>query len=183
MQRSLGRLEVLDALGEGSFARRLGVPLTVETAPLCAVLLESSRGDLLGGALLDLLQAAPPPWPGARALPLLGAYHPRHRSFLVRLLREGVRRESTPELRAAAGRLIVEGLPTLPPARRHEPWVPGAIRELGALRVEGARAVLRTILRKRRLLIRRAWPAACRTAAAAANADLDAATPRPEARP
>ena len=102
MQRSRGRLEALDALRDGSFARRFGVPLTVETAPLCAVLLESSRGELIGGALLALLQAAPPPWPGARALPLLGAYHPRHRAFLVRLLREGVRHESTPELRAAA---------------------------------------------------------------------------------
>jgi hypothetical protein len=183
MQRSLARLEALDALRDGSFARRPCVPLTVETAPLCAVLLESSRGDLLGNALLARIQAAPPPWPGVRALPLLGAYHPRHRSFLVRLLREGVRRESTPELLAAAGRLIVEGLPTLPPARRHEPWVPGAIRELGALPAEGARAVLRTILRERRLLILRAWPAACRAAAAAAIADLDAATPRPEARP
>lgn len=183
MQRSLGRLEALDALGEGSFARRLGVLLTVETAPLCAVLLESSRGDLLGGPLLDLLRAAPPPWPGARALPLLGAYHPRHRSFLVRLLRDEVRREPTPELQTAAGRLIVEGLPTLPPVRRNEPWVASAIRELGVLRVEGARAVLCTILWKRRLLILRAWPAACRAAAAAAIADLDVATPRPEARP
>ena len=183
MQRLLGRLEALDALRDGRFARRPCVPLTVETAPLCAVLLESSRGDLLGDALLALLQAAPPPWPGVRALPLLGAYHPRHRPFLVRLLREGVRGESTPELRAAAGRLIVEGLPTLPAARRHEPWVPGAIRELGVLRAEGARAVLRTVLRERRLLIRRAWPTACRAAAAAAIADLDAATPRPEAQP
>jgi hypothetical protein len=183
MRRSLARLEALDALRDGSFARRPCVPLTVETAPLCAVLLESSRGDLLGDALLTQIQAAPPPWPGARALPLLGAYHPRHRSFLVRLLREGVRRESTPELRAATGRLLVEGLPSLPPSRRNEPWVPGAIRELGALRAEGARATLRIIMQERRLLILRAWPAACRAAAAAATADLDAATPRPEAQP
>jgi len=183
MQRSLARLEALDALRAGNFGRRTCVPLTAETASLCALLLETSRGDLIGGALLALLQSAPPPWPGARALPLLGSYDARHRPFLVRLLREGVRRESSPELRAAAGRLLVEGLPALPTARRAEPWVPGAIRELGALRADGARPLLRAIGRQRRLLVLHAWPAACRAAATAATADLDAAPPRPEARP
>lgn len=181
MQQDLTRLEALDALREGSFARRPCVPLDPTTAPLCLVLLESSRGDLFGAALLSLLQAAPPPWPGVRALPLLGVYQPRHRPFLARLVREGIRGDASPELLAAAGHLIVEGLPALSPVRREEPWVPEAIRELGTLRVEGAPEVLAAILRERRLLFRHAWPPACRAAAAAA-ADVRSTSRHAEVR-
>ncbi len=186
MRKALPRLEALEAMRERVCARQLFEAADVGLWPLFALLLGTPLADLIGPSALELARGLPSAWPGAPALPLLREYSPRHRPFLARLLREAGAGASSPELLEAAGRILVDGLRSLPPDRRGDAWLPGAIRALAILPAPGASELLTEIIRRRRLLFLRVWPAPCREAAALAlrlrqslESSADAAPPPP----
>ncbi len=178
MRQGLRRLEALPALRDGDLDRRVFASPDPALGPLLGLLLGTSRGEIVGAALLEALQSRPPSWPGAAALPLLGAYHGRHRGLLGAWLREAPAGRLTADLRADLARLLA-ALPTLAPARRREPWVPAALRAWAEFGGAAAAPGLAAIVRERRLLFLRAWPEPCRRAAAEAARALAAAAPEP----
>lgn len=101
----------------------------------------------------------------------VGSYGPQTRPLFLALLRDGGREPWSPQVRALSSALLTAALADLPRAARTGSWAPEAIAWLGRLAPVAAQPLLRRIVTERRWLWRRAWPDACRAAAAAALAD------------
>lgn len=172
MAGGLQRLERLDTLREKRFATSIFRPPPPELYPVFAVLLNSSKGRLIGKQLYDGFHAHPPNWVAAQVLALRNDYNPRDRDFLVQLLREGGQAQPSDTLRSLASKIITRTLSSLAAERRGEPWVAPAIDALGRLQAHDAATLLREIRQTRRYLLFHTWPAACRFAARRAQIEL-----------
>lgn len=165
MFQEIPRLERLDAMRERLFSKKIFHPPVMELFPLFTVLLSSDQSVMIGSFLLNGFQTNPPDWTGSEALAFLTEYDPGHRAFFVRLLREAREAQKSRILQHLAGKIIIEGLPSLPEERRDESWVPGAIRALGVLEIREAVPHLQEILDARKFFMLPLWPAACRRSA------------------
>lgn len=173
MFQEIPRLERLDAMREGLFSKSIFHPPVKELYPIFAVLLSSAQSAMIGSFLLNGFQTHPMVWTGSEALGFLTEYDPGHRAFFVRLLREAGEAHKSRILQHLAGKIIIEGLPSLPEKRREETWVPNAIHALGVLEIREAVPCLKEILDARKFFMLPLWPAACRRSAREALLVLD----------
>jgi len=110
----------------------------------------------------------------------LSEYDPVHRRFYADLARELGAETPSPRLARQAADVLTETLTDLAPAERREPWTATAVAWLPALAGPSARPLLARILGQRRLVVLRAWPAACREAAREGLERLAASRPGAE---
>jgi hypothetical protein len=171
MRSGLSQAEHLEALRDRNVAVDLFLPPPPELFGVFAVLLESAQSRLLGKRLVTGLRRTPPSWIAAAVLPLVERFTPRHRDFLVELMRQQQGKGSAVKLTQIAGRIVAEGLAELPASRRKEPWVASTIRAVARLPVPDGQALLRRIATDRRWFVLPEWPGHCRAAARHALAD------------
>jgi len=173
MKEGITRLERLDAMDKRLLTEKLFHPPDKRLYPLFARLLLSSSGALVGSNLLSGFHASPPDWIGAGVFAVMDEYDPSYQELFVKFLREGKNPGVSEALKQLAGVIITEKLYQLKEDAKCEPKVLKAIKSLGSLKFEKAKSVLRGIVKERKLVFWRRWPAEYRRAARESLVKLD----------
>ncbi len=160
------RLSALGAHAAGAPAGDLALLPVERTRALHAVLMNGPAADRHGPQLHRSLARQPLDALTRVLLGALGAYDPAYRQLYFALVREGGRPACSPRLRDMAVAALLDALDALPPERRREAWAPQAVAWLARTAADEAESILARIRNERRWLFLKAWPAACREAAA-----------------
>lgn len=165
---ALGRLDRLSALPGAAnpvAAEQVFLVAPSRVRSIHAVLLHLAGSDHHGPRLHRALLRRPPDRLTGIVMGAVRAYEPDDRHLYITLLRDGGRPQPSRELKELVVPLLLGFVDSLPEERRTEPWVPGAIAWLAATAPVAAAPLLQRIMNERRLLTKRVWPEACRTAA------------------
>ena len=172
MVQALPVLQGLDAFTRGPIAHDVFGEISPSCYPLCAFLLRTSIGTLIGEPLVAGLKNSPSDTLIKAVAPLLDPAQAEHKTFLDSYLRHPYQREMPEGIKALAGAIIVEKLPLLPQEQRGQSWVPETIGVLADLPSGGARELLNQIVNNKRLLVIPEWPAVCRRSAKEASGKM-----------
>ncbi|MBM4129566.1 hypothetical protein FJ250_00850 [bacterium] len=154
-------------------ARRAVVPREVFLLPpqrsfgLHAALLKGAAAARHATNLLRELRRRPPDELTGIVLAALDGVGAVDAGLLLEILREGGRSEASPDFRSFAATLLTDTVEALPAERRGEAWVVSALAWLARNAPNRAGELLNRVDSQRNLLLRPAWPEACRVAARA----------------
>jgi hypothetical protein len=165
MVQALPVLQSLDAHQRGQIATDIFSEMIPSCYQLCAFLLRTSIGPLIGGYVVAGLKNSPADKMIKAVSPLLDPSIVEHKAFLDNYLRHPKRIEHTDGLKIMAGNIIVERLTALPQEQRNEPWVPETIGAMAEFQGAGGRELLNQIITTKRMFVIPEWPAACRKSA------------------
>jgi hypothetical protein len=168
---ALPRLESLECLHGQRIAGDVFRSPSADLRRVLAWLLETSRGALVARQLATTMRESSAGGLIGAVLPLIDQGTAPQRQLLAAWLRAPDPAKPGDDVLQLAAPLLAVGLAGLPADRRREPWVAGAIAVLRRCRTPLSMEILRRIVSERRFLLFRAWPAACRRAAAAAIAE------------
>ncbi|MEE4313112.1 MAG: hypothetical protein V2J11_01370, partial [Desulfofustis sp.] len=171
MAAGLEHLRDLDAFQNNTIAPDIFPGLSTDCYPLFAFLLKTEIESYVGERVIGGLRRRPPEWLIKAVVHLLDLSKQEHKLFLYSYLRQAPEKSMPPVLKAAAARIIADGLATLPQERRAESWLPETIGVLAQLPTEQTNAILEQIASERKLLFIPEWPSECRKAAQHALAD------------
>ncbi|MBE0582314.1 MAG: hypothetical protein IH612_00975 [Desulfofustis sp.] len=171
MVDGLEHLKSLDAFQNNTIAPDIFPGLSTDCYPLFAFLLKTEIESYVGERVIGGLRRRPPEWLIKAVVHLLDLSKQEHKLFLYSYLRQAPEKSMPPVLKAAAARIIADGLATLPQERRSETWLPETIDVLAQLPAEQTTAILEQIASERKLLFIPEWPSECRKAAQQALAD------------
>ncbi len=171
MAAGLELLRDLDAFQNNTIAPDIFPGLSTDCYPLFAFLLKTEIESYVGERVIGGLRRRPPEWLIKAVVHLLDLSKQEHKLFLYSYLRQAPEKSMPPVLKAAAARIIADGLATLPQERRAESWLPETIGVLAQLPTEQTNAILEQIASERKLLFIPEWPSECRKAAQQALAD------------
>jgi hypothetical protein len=163
------RFAALVALGRGQHSSRFLDPPRRRLAALHELILGLRDAPELARMIVAGYRRTPPPHSAARALVAIGT-ESNARTFLRRVLSEERDGGESESLRRMGASIVAAALHGLARGERRAPWVSEAIRALGALRTPLSMEVVEEVIRSRRWLLLREWPAACRAAALAVRA-------------
>jgi len=163
-----------EAVAEARFDERLMRSPPRSLTGLLSALLRHGGDDALVRRLREGLHARPASWLSACVLPLVDPANDDHGELYALMLEQVHEKQALPRLLVLAREMLLDRLSALTVERRGEAWVPGSILVLGRLPGDGVVELLERVLKERRLLLRPAWPRACREAASAALARIRA---------
>ena len=165
MVQALPVLQSLDAHQRGQIAADVFAEMIPSCYQLCAFLLRTSIGPLIGAYVVAGLKNSPADKMIKAVSPLLDPSIVEHKAFLDSYLRHPQKKEHTDGLRIMAGNIIVEKLAALPQEQRNQAWVPETIGAMAEFQGAGGRELLNQIITSKRMLVIPEWPAACRRSA------------------
>jgi hypothetical protein len=165
MVQALPVLQSLDAHQRGQVATDIFSEMIPSCYQLCAFLLRTSIGPLIGGYVVAGLKNSPSDKMIKAVSPLLDPSIPEHKAFLDSYLRHPRKKEHTDGLKIMAGNIIVERLTALPQEQRDQPWVADTIEAMAEYQGTGGRELLNQIITTKRMFVIPEWPAASRKAA------------------
>ncbi len=172
MVQALPVLQSLEAHQRGQIATDVFAEMSPSIYQLCAFLLRTSIGPLMGGYVVAGLKNSPADKLIKAVSPLLDPSIVEHKSFLDSYLRHPAKREPSDGIKIMAGNIIVERLTVLPQEQRDQPWVPETIGAMAEFQGTGGRELLNQIITKKRLFVIPEWPAACRRSAEEAMTNM-----------
>lgn len=140
------------------------VPL-INLYPVHAMLANSPLKAWLGLEIHRALCAKPESVLVEVVMSALGGYNPEYISFYLDLIRHQDNQDYSEDMRGMAVDIIQGALASSSSERRSESWIPLGLMELGKLDQVSARPLLERIVKERKFLFFKAWPAPVRQAA------------------
>jgi len=172
MTAALPQLQSLEAFQETKIASDIFHAVSPSCFPLFAFLLKTDVERYISERILGGLRRTPRDWLIKGVVPLLDMGQQEHKLFLYSYLRQASQKTLSGSLKKITAKIITDNLPLLSPERRSEPWVEGTIAALSQLPADKSTQLLKQIAGGKKLLFIPDWPAACRSAAEKALADI-----------
>lgn len=166
-----GRLEGQPALNGARLSRDIFSAPLKKMHPVLAVLMATELREWLGGELFRTLRRRPGSPVVESVVAALGEHHPELGSFYLGLIMLGDNPELPARIRTTVIKILHGKLSEAKTGALQASWIPQGLIELGKLDPAGARPLFERILKEKKYLFFKVWPASAREAAATALRD------------